>query len=99
MTDLDPKTTALMLIDMQNDFLHPEGAYGRAGQKSEAIAALAPRLVKVAKAMRQAGDGSCRPISRWFRARVMSRSSRLISGNSGLFWARAILRPTALATA
>ena len=41
----DPMTwdltrTALLTIDLQNDFLHPEGAYGRAGQKSEAIAAL-----------------------------------------------------------
>ena len=24
--------TALLTIDLQNDFLHPEGAYGRAGQ-------------------------------------------------------------------
>ena len=27
-----PHSLALMLIDLQNDFLHPEGAYGRAGQ-------------------------------------------------------------------
>ena len=33
----DSATTALLLIDMQNDFLHPEGAYGRAGQTSAAI--------------------------------------------------------------
>ncbi len=25
-------TTALILGDLQNDFLHPDGAYGRAGQ-------------------------------------------------------------------
>jgi nicotinamidase-related amidase len=55
MMGFDPKTTALMLIDMQNDFLHPEGAYGRAGQKSEAIAALPDRLVRVADTMRAAG--------------------------------------------
>jgi len=41
----DPKTwtlaqTALLTIDLQNDFLHPEGAYGRAGQGAAAIAAL-----------------------------------------------------------
>ncbi|HEX8663354.1 MAG TPA: cysteine hydrolase, partial [Beijerinckiaceae bacterium] len=24
--------TALLLVDLQNDFLHPDGAYGRAGQ-------------------------------------------------------------------
>ena len=27
----DPKRTALLTIDLQNDFLHPDGAYGRAG--------------------------------------------------------------------
>jgi ureidoacrylate peracid hydrolase len=51
----NPATTALMLVDMQNDFLHPTGAYGRAGQKSDAIAALPARLVPVANAMRAAG--------------------------------------------
>ena len=55
MTDFDPNTTALMLIDMQNDFLHPKGAYGRAGQKSETIAALPNRLAGVAEVMRSAG--------------------------------------------
>ena len=55
MLEVDPKKTALLLVDMQNDFLHPEGAYGRAGQKSEAIAALPDRLTKVAEAMRAAG--------------------------------------------
>lgn len=52
---IDPKRTALVLVDLQNDFLHPEGAYGRAGQKSAAIAALPARLKPVADAMRQAG--------------------------------------------
>lgn len=51
----DPARTALMLVDMQNDFLHPKGAYGRAGQASEAIAALPARLTPVADAMRKAG--------------------------------------------
>jgi ureidoacrylate peracid hydrolase len=51
----NPATTALMLVDMQNDFLHAQGAYGRAGQKSDAIAALPARLVPVANAMRAAG--------------------------------------------
>jgi nicotinamidase-related amidase len=55
MSEFDPTTTALMLVDMQNDFLHPEGAYGRAGQKSDAIAVLPDRLVTVADAVRQAG--------------------------------------------
>ena len=34
---VDAKRTALMLVDMQNDFLHPKGAYGRAGQSCEAM--------------------------------------------------------------
>ncbi|HSF95189.1 MAG TPA: cysteine hydrolase, partial [Thermohalobaculum sp.] len=52
---MDPGTTALVLVDLQNDFLHPEGAYGRAGQKSDAIAALPARLAPLADAMRKAG--------------------------------------------
>ena len=51
----DPAHAALVLVDMQNDFLHAEGAYGRAGQASEAIAALPDRLIDVANAMRDAG--------------------------------------------
>jgi nicotinamidase-related amidase len=55
MTPIDPATTALVLVDLQHDFLHPEGAYGRAGQGSEAIAALPARLAPLASAMRAAG--------------------------------------------
>lgn len=51
----DPATTALLLIDMQNDFLHPNGAYARGGQVSAAIAALPERLQPVADAVRKAG--------------------------------------------
>ncbi len=46
---------ALLVVDMQNDFLHPDGAYGRAGQTSPEIAALTDRLVPVADALRAAG--------------------------------------------
>lgn len=51
----EPSSTALMLVDLQNDFIHPDGAYGRAGQKSDAIAALPARLAPLAEAMRAAG--------------------------------------------
>ncbi len=51
----DNVNTALLIVDLQNDFLHPDGAYGRAGQKSEAIAALPESVLPVANAMRQAG--------------------------------------------
>ena len=50
---LTPATTALVLVDMQNDFLHPDGAYGRAGQACAAIAALPARLKPVADAVRR----------------------------------------------
>ncbi len=53
--DLAPARAALLLVDMQNDFLHPEGAYGRAGQGAAEIAALPDRLVTLARAMRRAG--------------------------------------------
>jgi ureidoacrylate peracid hydrolase len=56
----DPKTwdlarTALLTIDLQNDFLHPEGAYGRAGQTAESIAALPDRIAPLARAIRAHG--------------------------------------------
>ncbi|MFT6884088.1 MAG: ureidoacrylate peracid hydrolase [Paracoccaceae bacterium] len=47
--------TALLTIDLQNDFLHPEGAYGRAGQAAAQIAALPARIQPVADALRKAG--------------------------------------------
>ncbi|MEM9140808.1 MAG: cysteine hydrolase [Pseudomonadota bacterium] len=52
---LDPMRTALLTIDLQNDFLHPEGAYGRAGQSAAAIAALPARIKPVADALRSKG--------------------------------------------
>ena len=51
----DPKRAALLTIDLPNDFLHPEGAYGRAGQSSEAISALPERIRPVADALRAKG--------------------------------------------
>ena len=47
--------TALVLIDMQNDFLHPEGAYARAGIRCEAISALPALLAPVCNAIRRSG--------------------------------------------
>ena len=48
----DPARTALLTIDLQNDFLHPRGAYGRAGQSADAIAALPARIAPLAQALR-----------------------------------------------
>jgi len=47
--------TALLLCDLQNDFLHPNGAYGRAGLGNAALAALPERIAPLAHAMRAAG--------------------------------------------
>ncbi|MEM7616489.1 MAG: isochorismatase family cysteine hydrolase [Pseudomonadota bacterium] len=55
MTPLDPTKTALLTIDLQNDFLHPEGAYGRAGQTAPAITQLPGRIKPLADALKAAG--------------------------------------------
>jgi nicotinamidase-related amidase len=52
---MNPETSALILGDLQNDFLHREGAYGRAGQSHPAIAALPDRLAPLVRAARQRG--------------------------------------------
>lgn len=50
-----PANTALLTIDLQNDFLHPEGAYGRANQTAESISALPDRIAPLARALQKAG--------------------------------------------
>ena len=55
LTRIDPRRTALLTIDLQNDFLHPQGAYGRAGQGAPAIAALPARIAPLRDALRTAG--------------------------------------------
>ncbi len=47
--------TALLLVDLQNDFVHPDGAYGRGGAGVAEIAALPARLAPLAQAVREAG--------------------------------------------
>jgi len=51
----DLTNTALLLVDLQNDFLHPQGAYGRGGQGCADIAALPARLAPLAQAFRANG--------------------------------------------
>jgi nicotinamidase-related amidase len=53
--DIPIDQTALLLCDLQNDFLHPDGAYGRAGQTSPEIAALPARLAPLTQALRARG--------------------------------------------
>jgi ureidoacrylate peracid hydrolase len=47
--------TALLLADLQNDFIHPKGAYGRAGQGAPEIVALPEKVRPLAEAMRARG--------------------------------------------
>jgi nicotinamidase-related amidase len=47
--------TALLIVDLQNDFLHEKGAYGRAGQGDAAIAALPAKLKPLADLVRSRG--------------------------------------------
>lgn len=72
MTEINPATTGLVLVDMQNDFLHPDGAYGRANQGCDAIAALPARLAEVADAMRAA------------RGWIVSTHFTLVPGRNGV---------------
>ncbi|NQW09018.1 MAG: cysteine hydrolase [Alphaproteobacteria bacterium] len=51
----EPARTALLLMDLQNDFIHPDGAYARGGATSEAIAALPAKLIPLAEAVRAKG--------------------------------------------
>ena len=51
----DLSRTALLTIDLQNDFIHPKGAYGRAGQSALAIAALPDRVAPLVAALRAKG--------------------------------------------
>src|SRR5947199_5898682 len=50
---MNKATTALILGDLQNDFIHPDGAYGKAGQSAPDIAALPARLAPLAKLARE----------------------------------------------
>jgi len=73
---VDPKTldltrTALILGDLQNDFIHPDGAYGRSGTTDPDIAAIPGRVAPVAKAMRATGG--------W----VVSTHFTLVPGRNG----------------
>ncbi len=49
------QSTALLINDLQNDFLHPNGAYGRAGLAAPEVAALPARLAPLARIIRAKG--------------------------------------------
>lgn len=51
----DASDLAFLICDLQNDFLHPDGAYGRGGAKAAHVAAVVPRARLAADAVRRAG--------------------------------------------
>ena len=51
----DARRTALVIVDLQNDFLAPDGAYARGGAASEAARALPARVLPLARALKAAG--------------------------------------------
>jgi nicotinamidase-related amidase len=55
LTGVDAKKLALLIVDLQNDFLHPDGAYARGGATSPAIATLPARVRPVMDAVRASG--------------------------------------------
>ncbi len=56
MIDLSqPGKIGLVLVDLQNDFLHANGAYGRGGASAASIGKLPSRLKPVADLVRAAG--------------------------------------------
>jgi len=53
--DLDPATTALVIIDMQNDFCHADGYYAQAGRDISQLAATTAPVAKLLARARGAG--------------------------------------------
>ena len=51
----EPSTTAILIVDLQNDFLHAKGAYGRSGTLSQDIAALPSKVAPLLDVVRKAG--------------------------------------------
>ncbi len=51
----EPGTTALVVIDMQNDLCSPDGAFAAQGADISAYAAIVPRIAALVQAARRAG--------------------------------------------
>lgn len=51
----DPAHTALIVVDVQNDFCHPEGALGSIGNDTTAAVEMVPRLQRLIDDARAAG--------------------------------------------
>ena len=70
-TVFDPKSTAVLIVDLQNDFLHPDGAYGRSGTTNPDIASLPEKILPLLDIVRAAGG--------W----VISTQFTLVPGRDG----------------
>lgn len=51
----DPAHTALIVVDVQNDFCHPEGSLGSIGNDTSAAVEMVPRLVRLIDDARAVG--------------------------------------------
>ena len=67
----DPLTTAVLIVDLQNDFFDPQGAYGRSGTSNPDIAALPAKVGPLLAEVRKAGG--------W----VVSTQFTLVPGKNG----------------
>jgi ureidoacrylate peracid hydrolase len=52
---VDPATSALMVIDMQNDFCHPEGAFAKRGFDTSLARGIVPTLKRLMNEARKVG--------------------------------------------
>lgn len=77
-TAIPIEKTGLIIVDLTNDFMDPNGAYGRAKAGSPEIAALPQRIKPLLDVMRKKGGYIISASSRWCRPRVANRSSRRI---------------------
>jgi nicotinamidase-related amidase len=55
MLELDPATTAVVVVDMQNDFCHADGYYAKAGRDVSALAAAVAPVRALVERARDAG--------------------------------------------
>ncbi|MGN6580136.1 MAG: cysteine hydrolase family protein [Bordetella sp.] len=53
--DLDAARTALLIVDLQNDFVAPGGAYDRGGAATRQAQALPARVAPIARSLKAAG--------------------------------------------
>lgn len=52
---LDPASTAVLVVDMQNDFCHPDGFYAKNGQDIAGLAAPVPAIATLVDTARRTG--------------------------------------------